>query len=171
MKPKNTHIKYGLIIAAVLIVIYLLLSYTGLKHINAANYLPSLALTLLSMLNVLNYNRLCNGELTFGNAFAYGFKSIAVTTIIMIIYSVISATLLFPEMKEIAYQETIKALQQQGNTLPADIERTAKENVNRYYIPLSISSALMSTLITGALGAVIGAALSKKKSSDINISQ
>ncbi len=170
MKNKRAHIKYGAIIAAILIAVYLLLSYTALKHINPANYLPSVVLMLLSMFNVINYNRICDGELTFGNAFAYGFKTIAVTTIILVLYTFFSITVLFPELKEEAYLATVEALKQQGNVLPNEIEKIAREKVNQSYIPVYVSMSLMSTLITGSLGAVIGAALSKKRSPGIKIS-
>lgn len=164
MKTKNAHLLAGLVIGIAVIVAYLVISYTGLKNNSLAAFLPAIVLFVMAVLNVVNYSGKVEEPLTFGNAFAYGFKSIAVTSIIMIAYSVFSATVLFPELKEQAVQGTIEALKQQGNTLPADIEKIARDSVNKGYIPIAISSALVSTLVTGALGSALGAALRKKNS-------
>lgn len=162
MKTKNAHLLSGLVIGIAVIVAYLIISYTSLKNNAAVGFLPAIVLFVASVLNVVNYSRKVEEPLTFGNAFAFGFKSIAVASVIMIAYSVFSATVLFPEMREDAVKATIEALKQQGNTLPADIEKTARDSVNKGYIPVAISSALVSTLVTGAIGSALGAALRKK---------
>ncbi|MDH7459682.1 DUF4199 domain-containing protein [Chitinophagaceae bacterium 26-R-25] len=164
MKTKNAHLLSGLIIGIAVIIAYLLISYTSLKNNAAVSFLPALVLFVSAALNVVNYSRKIGEPLSFGNAFAFGFKSIAVASVIMIAYSVFSVTVLFPEMKEDAVKATIEALKQQGNTLPADTEKTARDSVNKGYIPIAISSALISTLVTGAIGSALGAALRKKNS-------
>jgi hypothetical protein len=164
MKTKNAHLLAGLVIAIAMIIAYLVVSYTSLKDNTAASFLPAIILIVLAALNVVNYSGKVEEPLTFGNAFAFGFKTIAVTTIIMIAYSVFSSTVLFPELKQQAIKANIEMLKQQGNTLPADIEKTASDSVNKLYIPVAISSALMSTLVQGAIGSALGAAFRKKNS-------
>jgi|GEM_PF-2544709 len=164
MKTKNAHLLSGLIIGIAVIIAYLVISFTSFKNNSAMAFLPAIVLFVLAVLNVVNYSNKIEEPLSFGNAFAFGFKSIAVTSVIMIAYSVFSVTVLFPEMKEEAVKATIEALKQQGNTLPADIEKTARDSVNKGYIPIAISSALISTLVTGAIGSALGAALRKKNS-------
>jgi hypothetical protein len=164
MKTKNAHLLAGLMIAIATIIAYLLVSYTSIKNNAVGSFLPAMVLFAAAALNVVNYSRKAEEPLAFGNAFAYGFKSVAVASIIMIAYSVFSVTVLFPELREQAIKANIEMLKQQGNTLPADIEKTASDSVNKLYIPIAISSALMSTLVTGAIGSAVGAALRKKNS-------
>jgi hypothetical protein len=80
----------------------------------------------------------------------------------MVLYTFISLKYIHPEFKENAYQEALAGYQQQPNIMP-DEAKTQARNYKDNFILLSVSRALMSTVIVSAIGSAIGAALAKRK--------
>ena len=162
-KPVSNIIK-GVIIAAILIVLDLIASTSVSKNVAWFAYAPTVVLVVAGIVNVVHYCRELNGNVKFGDAFAFGFKTAAVVALVMVLYTFISLKYIHPEMREKAYEAALAGLQQQGNTMPEEAKRQAREYADKAYIPSGVSLALMSTLIVGAVGSLIGAAVAKKKS-------
>jgi hypothetical protein len=109
----------------------------------------------------INYANQMNNAVTFGNVFAHGFKTTAVVTCILIVYTLISIYLLFPNMKEIALEKA----RQQMEKNPDVSEEMADQAIamtSRLFVPFAIGGALIGNLISGALASVLGAAFAKK---------
>jgi len=159
-KPVSNIIK-GLIIAAILIILDLLSSASFLKNVSWYAYVPTIFLVLASILNEIHYCSELKGNVKFGDAFAFGFKTAAIVALVMVLYTFISLKYIHPDFKEKAYGEALKGLQQQPNIMPEEAKSQAKAYADNY-IMTNVSLALMSTLIVSAVGSAIGAALAKK---------
>ena len=160
-KPVSNIVK-GLIIAAILIVLDLLGATSFLKSASWFVFVPTIALVLLCALNVIHYCSELKGNVKFGDAFAFGFKTAAIVALVMVLYTFISLKYVHPEFKEKAYQEALTGYQQQPNIMP-DEAKTQARNYADNFTMISVSRALMSTLIVSAVGSAIGAALAKRK--------
>ena len=159
-KPVSNIIK-GLIIAAILIALDLLSSASFLKTATWYAYVPTVVLVLACMLNVIHYCSELNGNVKFGDAFAFGFKTAAIVALVMVLYTFVSLKYIRPDVKGQVYEQALKALQQQPNVMPEEAKNQAKSYADNY-IMTSVSLALMSTLVVSAVGSVIGAALAKR---------
>ncbi len=101
------------------------------------------------------------GNVTFGNIFGHSFKATAVMTLIIIAYFLLAATVLFPEMKEKAAQLAFKQMTERGGMTDAQIN-TAVDMQQKYFIPFGTAAQLAGSLLIGAIGGLIGAAIGKK---------
>jgi cell division protein ZapA (FtsZ GTPase activity inhibitor) len=98
-KPVSNIIK-GLIIAAILIVLDLLGSTSFFKSASWFTYLPTITLVVLCILNVIHYCNELKGNVKFGDAFAFGFKTAAIVALVMVLYTFISLKYVHPEFKK-----------------------------------------------------------------------
>lgn len=161
MQQKITsHIIKGCIIAVILILFNLATEYTSLKNINWLAFVPTILLVSLALINVLHFAKQA-GPNSFGNFFAFGFKTIAVVTCIMFLYTLLSIKYFFPQIRQKAEQQTKEYVLQQPNILPGNVDaETAK--AMKAYLPTTLSMVIISTLVVGAIGSAAGAALAPK---------
>jgi hypothetical protein len=108
-----------------------------------------------------SYSKDMNGNVTFGNLFAHGFKTTAVFTIIMIIYTVLSLTVIFPEMKEKMLELAMKQAEAKGTMTEAQLEQ-ARSMTEKFLMPFAIGGILVMYLAIGAIGSLLGATIAKK---------
>lgn len=108
-----------------------------------------------------SYAHEMNGNVTFGNVFAHGFKATAVLTIIMVVYTAISVTIIFPEIKDKVIETARAQMEAKGELSESQIDQ-ALSMTQKFFLPFAIGGALVSYLFLGAIGSLIGAALSKK---------
>jgi len=160
-KPVSNIIK-GLIIAAILIALDLLGSTSLFKNASWYMYAPTIVLVAACILNVIHYCSELKGNVKFGDAFAFGFKTAAIIALVMVLYTFISLKYIHPEFKENAYQEALTGYQLQPNMMPDEAKTQARSYADNFIL-LSVSRALMSTVIVSAIGSAIGAALAKRK--------
>ncbi len=110
---------------------------------------------------VIKYGADVNGNVTFGNLFAYGFKTTAVLAVLFIAFMILFY-LIFPEYKaqmlEIARE---KALEKAKDGDKESIEK-GMEMFNKFFWVGLIAGIMISYAILGVIGSVIGAAIAKK---------
>jgi NADH:ubiquinone oxidoreductase subunit 6 (subunit J) len=106
-----------------------------------------------------------DANVTFGNVFADGFKTSAAVTAIMIVFTIISLKLLFPEMIDKALEQAQANMSKQNNMSEEQIE-TAMTMTKKFFIPFAIGGALIIYLLIGAIASLIGAAAAKKNPRD-----
>jgi hypothetical protein len=105
-----------------------------------------------------------NYHLTFGNLFAYGFKSAAFSALIVITFSVIF-NLIFPEFKEKIFETARQNMEAAGKYTDDQIN-TGMEVTRKFFMVFIIAGSLFFFAIFGAIGSLIGAAITKKNVSD-----
>jgi hypothetical protein len=123
--------------------------------------------------NILFANQNDN-NVSFGNIFAHGFKTTAVTIVITVLYTVLALYVLFPDMVEkiidLSRIEMAKNPKMTDEMIEQGVAMTRK-----LFLPFAIAGAIFGTGFLGAIGSLIGAAVAKKNPvdpfSDIKLSQ
>jgi F0F1-type ATP synthase assembly protein I len=162
-RKSTTPIQIGLIISLVLIVISVVLFITvsDLKVQQKFGYLSYAILIGGIAYACFNHAKENAGNVTFGNVFGFGFKTTAVITSIMVVFTILSVTLLFPEMKDKAMEMARQQMEEQGQLTETQIDQ-AIDMTTKFFVPFAIGGALIGYLIMGCIGSLIGAAIAKK---------
>ncbi len=153
----------GLIISLILIVIgvatYLLAP--ELQQNRTVQLISSLLIVAGIVWATMQYGKDMNGNVTFGNLFAHGFKTTAVVTVIMVVYTLLALTVIFPEMKDKAIEAAQTQMEKEGKLSEAQIDQ-ALAMTRKLFMPFAIGGVVVVYLLFGALGSLIGAAIGKK---------
>ncbi|MCU0387206.1 MAG: DUF4199 domain-containing protein [Chitinophagaceae bacterium] len=167
-KKKLTPLNAGLIISLVLIAISVILyvAVTDMKQQQQFGYFSYLILIAGLIYTCLTYAKQENKNVTFGNVFSFGFKTTAVVTSIMVIFTILSLTVLFPEMKSKAMDVAREQMETNDQLSDAQIDQ-ALEMTNKFFLPFAIGGSLIGYLIIGAIGSLIGAAAAPKNPNPI----
>ena len=158
-KKPISHIVAGLTIAAVLVVYSILLNYMDLSQNQSMGWLSYIILIggLIVFINL--YGKAKDHQVTFGNLFSYGFKATAIITLIMIVFIIIFF-MAFPEFKDKIVDAAREGMEKQGKMTDDQIDQ-GLEMFERNFILFSAGGALFMYLILGAIGSLIGAAITK----------
>ena len=160
----TTPVVKGLIISMILIVFGLAIYFSGQIGNKSLGYLQYLVLFAGIIWGCINYAKQLNGNVTFGNTFAHGFKITAVVTVIIIVYTVLAFTILFPEMKGMMIEQAEKQMEEQSMS---DSQREqAASMMKNYMVPFAIAGILFFFMVIGLIASLIGAAVAKKKPLD-----
>lgn len=160
----TTPVIKGLIISMILIVFGLAIYFTGQIANQTLGYLQYLILFAGVIWGCINYANQLNGNVTFGNTFAHGFKITAVVTVIIILYTALALTVLFPDMKDMIISEAEKKMEQQ--TMSDSQREQAVSMMRNYMMPFAIAGILFFFLVIGLIASLIGAGAAKKKPLD-----
>ena len=159
-KPIN-HIVAGLIIGLVLIAYSCALYFTNVQQTGIYGWLPIIFILIGLIVFVNLYGKALNNEVTFGNLFAYGFKTTAFLTLVVIAFTVVFF-LLFPEIKEKGLESVRQRMEEKGNLTPDEIDKQI-EGLKKSFWVFTIGGILLIYAIIGAVGSLIGAAIAPKK--------
>jgi hypothetical protein len=161
-KPPIHHLIKGIVIA----VIWILLNFFvrksgGVSLPGILQFLPSVIIVAGVAVACILFGSDTRGTLGFGDIFAHGFKTTAVVTFLVAIYTFIMAKFVFPVSAH-EIDEAVKSLVDQGNVMTAEARRLAEANAKKAWI-IEVSGTIFATLVTGLLGSLLGSALAKKK--------
>jgi hypothetical protein len=164
-KQITSHIVKGAILGGISIlfsiVIYVFNLYTTqwLSYLSYAVFIGGIIYG-----NILFANQNDN-NVTFGNIFAHGFKTTAVTIVITVLYTVLALYVLFPDMIdkiiEVSRTEMLKNPKLTDEMIEQGVAMTKK-----LFLPFAIAGAIFGTGFIGAIGSLIGAAVAKKNPVD-----
>ena len=161
----STPVQKGLIISLVLIVFGLVLYFTNQYMNKTLSYLQYVILIAGIIWSCNIYAKQMNGNVTFGNVFAHGFKTTAFVAALMAVYTLLAVKFIFPEMMdkimEAARQEMLKAGQMSEDQIDQGIEMGKK-----FFVPFAIGGIIFFFALVGAIGSLIGAAIAKKNPKD-----
>jgi hypothetical protein len=151
----------GLIISLVLIIYGIIIYFVdGMKHpelsyVQYAFFLAGILWACISYSNQLNAN------VTFGNVFAHGFKTTAVVTVIVLVYSVIAFKFLFPDMIDKSIEVTRQKMEADGKASDSQIDQTITM-MKDHFVLFAVVGIIFGFAIFGAISSLIGAAVAKK---------
>ncbi|HMT97214.1 MAG TPA: DUF4199 domain-containing protein [Ferruginibacter sp.] len=151
----------GLITAAVMIVISLLIYYfkgnfeNGLQYITYFVYIAGIVWALLAFRYSDKENK------SFKNYFSEGFKCFIVVTLLMVLFTFIFLKL-NPSLKDEMAVHYKADLVKTNNYTPAEIE-TMVVKAKDYFVTMLVSMAIFGYLIIGALVTVIASAFFSQK--------
>jgi hypothetical protein len=159
MEKKVSHVTAGLVIAGLLIVYSMVLTFMDLSG-NQTLGLMSLLILLAGLIYfIMQYGKSVDHSATFGQLFSFGFKATAVATIIVLVFQV-AFFLIFPEYRDKMEEISREQMYKQG-LAEAQVEQ-AIGFTRRFFWPFLIAGTLVSNLFVGAIGSLIGAGITKK---------
>jgi len=151
----------GSIIALLLIVLALVIYFAGQIGNRDLRSVQFVILFVGILLSSMYYAKQMNGNVTFGNVFAEGFKTTAVVIVLFSIYTIITMKFLLPGMTDKIIEAARADAQAAGNETFAEFDKNVAVT-KQFLVPITIGITILSFGITGALGAAIGAAFRKK---------
>ena len=164
MEPKKpiSHTVAGLLIAGILIVFSITMSFiSGAASKPGSGWISYLVIIAGLCLFIYLYGRSMNNTVSFGDLFAYGFKSTAIIVVVFVIFLII-VSFAFPEFKQKAIQAARDEMENQGKMNDSDIEKGI-ELVSKYFWVFAIGGTVLGFVIIGAIGSLLGAAITPKK--------
>jgi len=162
METKITsHIIKGLLLALVLIVISVIGQLAGLILQSWYGWISIVVFVGGIIWATIYYGQQMNNNVTFGNLFAHGFKTTAVTTCIVFIYTLLSIYVLFPGFIDQIVEKGMEKAREQGKVTEEQLQQGAGMIKKVTTITL-IAGGLIGNLIVGLVGALIGAGAAKK---------
>lgn len=163
MKNKVSHLLAGGIIGAVLVlinVIFIIFDMTGNTKISWIGSVINIGLLIYFM---IEFGKQHDNQKSFGELFSYGFKATAFTTIILTAFMVFYS-FAFPDSADKAMEIAREQMSSQQNLSDETIE-SALEMTKKFYFPILIGGTIFGTMMIGAVGSLIGAAVTKKNPS------
>ena len=151
----------GLIISLILIVFSLVLYFTGQAQNKSLSWVQFVIIIGSLIVACNNFAKQKEGNVTFGNVFAHGFKTTATIIVIMVLYTVISFKFLFPEMIDMVMNQAQADMEKKGNMSEEQISKGI-EIGRKFFIPFAIGGIILMFAIIGAIGSLIGAGIAKK---------
>lgn len=159
MEKKVSHITAGLIIAGLLIVYSMVLTFSEQYANRSLGFLSLLILVVGLVYFIMQYGKSVDHSATFGQLFGFGFKTTAVATIIVIVFQVLFF-LIFPEYRDKMEEVSREQMYKQG--LKDQQVDQAIDMTRRFFWTFLIAGTLVSNLFVGAIGSLIGAGITKK---------
>jgi hypothetical protein len=156
----TSHLTKGLIIALVLVVISIIAYFTGNEQASWVRWGSVLILIGGIIWTCISYGKELNHSVTFGNVFAHGFKTSAVVTVIVIVFT-IAFFLIFPEMVEKQMNLAREEMEKQPNLTDDQLD-TAMNISRKFFWPIAIGSIMFLYLLIGVIASLIGAGVTKK---------
>ena len=151
----------GLLIALIVIILGIAGYFTGLGFSTWYNWVVNAIMFAAIIIACVHFANQKQGYVTFGNVFLHGFKISAVITVIMLVYTILAFTVLFPDMKEKIFE--MQATQMEKRGLDDDKMEQATNAMKNFFWPITIGVTIFGTLIWGSIASLIGAAVAKKK--------
>lgn len=156
-----TPVVKGIIISLILIVFGLVLYFTNQFQNKALGSVQYIFLIGGIIWACIQYANQMNGNVTFGNVFAHGFKTTAVITALIAVYTFISFKFIFPDIQDKIVEEARKNMESQ-NKMTDEQMTQAIDMTRKFLIPFAIGGIIIVFAIVGAISSLIGAAVAKK---------
>jgi len=159
-KKPVSHFSAGLIIAAVMVIYSLAMSFAGQGQNQALGWIAYVIFIIALIYFVNQYGKANNNSLSFGNLFNYGFKTTSIVTLIVIIFLVLFFSF-FPEYRDKMLETSRAAMEKQDGISEEQKDQTL-DMMSKNFILVAGAGALFMYLFLGAVGSLIGAAITKK---------
>jgi hypothetical protein len=150
----------GILISLVLIIMGLITHFAGLdlnKTMGAIQYIIFGGGLIWAC---ISYSKQSNGNVTFGNTFAHGFKTTAAITGIFALYTYISLKFIMPETIDLALEVAKKGMAEKN--MPASQIEQGISMTRKFFIPFAIGGVIVMYLIMGLFFSAVGALIAKK---------
>lgn len=151
----------GLIVSLILIIYGIVLYFTGQSQNKSLGLLQLVILVIGLIISCIVFAKQQNGNVTFGNVFAHGFKTTAAIIVIMVLYTVVSINFLFPEMIDLAVNQARIDMEKRGD-LNDDQITQAIQMSRKFFTPFAIGGIVLGFGIIDVIASLIGAGVAKK---------
>jgi len=163
-KKTISHLTAGVIISGLIIIYTIVLYFSGMQSNQALGWI-SYGILILGVIYFVNaFGKANDFHLSFGNLFAYGFKVAAFAALIFIAFIVLF-NLIFPEFKEKIFETARQNMESQGKLTEEQIN-SGVEITKKFFTVFIIAGSLFFFALFGAIGSLIGAAITKRDVTD-----
>jgi len=163
MNNKTSHILAGSVIGGVLVLVNVIFIIFDLTGNTKVSWIGSVINIGLLVYFILEFGKQHDHLKSFGELFSYGFKATALTTLILTAFMVIYS-FAFPGAADKAMEIAREQMSTQPNLSDETID-SAVEMTRKFYFPILIGGTIFGTMLIGAIGSLIGAAVTKKNPS------
>ena len=160
-QKKTSHIVKGLIIGLILIIYTTSIYLTGNMMNKWLGYVSYAILIIGLILSGMIFSKENNANVTFGNVFANSFKTNAIVTLLVILWSILSFKVIFPNMENEMLEVTKKEIEKQPNITDEQISQSLGL-IKKGFMVMMIGGAIFGYAILGAIGSLLAAAIAKK---------
>ena len=161
-KKVTSPLTAAVIISLILIVVDIISGFANIKFTTWFRWIPTLLLCIAIIIICISYANQKDNLVTFGNVFGHGFKTSAIIACIMVVYTLLSIYLIFPDSKEKALEEARRQMEGNANLSEEQIDQALGFTRN-LFLPIALLSAVFGTLVVGVIASLLGAAFAKKK--------
>jgi hypothetical protein len=158
-KEPKTYLNYGVLTGVVLIVLFVLYYVFGLDTDTHVAFIPALVFAVLIIVAQVNHAKSLDGNITYGNLFAAGFKATCAATGIYVVFLIIFL-ILAPGYKEHLLDFTRQKMVAKG--LTSDVIDRGMASYRRGFTVFTIGGAIFADIVTGCIASLIGAAIPRK---------
>jgi hypothetical protein len=164
-KKSSDYLARGLMLSLILIVVDLIGGFAHLRFESWFKWISTIIAVIAIIVFCIQYAKQQNG-VTFGKSFGYGFRIALVVSVIMVVYSLLSFYVIFPELVDQILTKTRTDLQAAGK--PDDQIDTAVTMTKKFLQPIPLSIfVFLATLFFNSIASLLGAAFSKKSEPDV----
>lgn len=151
----------GLILSLITITYSMVLYLTDQWQNKALGYISYAVILGGIIWSCIHYAKQMDGNVSFSNVFAHGFKVTATLIVITVVYTVLSVKVIFPEMTDKILEVTAKELEKNPQLSEADAKK-ALDFTGKFMMPFMIGATILGYGIFGAISSAIGAGIAKK---------
>lgn len=163
--PQNkpiSHVVAGIAIAAILIIFSIIFSFaSGASARPGAGAISYLFIIIGLVVFIYLYGKARDNYAPFGELFSYGFKATAAMTAVFVAFMIILA-FAYPDLKAKSIEAARIEMEKQGKFSSGDIDK-GMSMMEHYFWPFAIGATVLAYIIVGAIGSLIGAAITKKR--------
>jgi hypothetical protein len=143
-----------------MIVYWVVLYVTG-QMFNKGLAFGSYAIYLIGIIMAcINFSKVNEGNVTYGNVFGAGFRTTALVSIIYFVWMLLAFKLIFPDLKDKMLEYTMQEMIRKNT--PQDIIDKSMPFMTKYMTMIIIGSTLFYGVLAGVIFSLIGAAVAKK---------
>jgi hypothetical protein len=154
-----SHFTKGLIIGLAMVVIGIVFQILNIYE-QWVQYVTTGVYALSIIGSCYMFSQDMGGNVTFGQLFSHGFKTVAIVILISIAAFIITS-LVLPEMKQKALELAREQMEKDPRMTESTI-KSALEWTDKFYFIVGIIGSLFGLGLSGAIASLIGAAISKK---------
>jgi hypothetical protein len=151
----------GTLLALVLIAFSLVTYFMGHAGNKSLSYIGMAIFGAAIIFSNIYYAKQNNGNVTFGNTFADGFKTTAAATAISLVYTYLALKFIMPDVVDISIEEARKGMAANKDLTSEQINQSLGM-MEKFFVPFAIGGALFMYLLIGVITSLIGAAIAKK---------
>ena len=151
----------ALITSLICIVINLVMYVSNQLTNKSLGYIQMVLIIGVIIWACIHYAKQMNGQVTYGNVFAHGFKITAGIAALMSIYTIIAVKFIYPEIIEMTIDVARAEMEKKGN-VPTDQMDIVLGFLRKFFLPSAIAGSLFGTALIGALASLVGAGVAKK---------
>jgi hypothetical protein len=164
-KKPVSHIVAGLLISLAVIVFSVVMTFVaGGGADPRGGWISYLIIIIGLVIFIQRYGKAKNNQVTFGELFSYGFKATTMIILLFVIFLLI-LSYIKPEIKQGVLEATRMEFEKQKNITDKEID-TMMEMTNKYFWIVLIGTSMFFFALIGAIGSLIGAAITKKQPKD-----